>query len=116
MSWLELYHGKQGASITIHPRGKYPGVKCHLDGEEAAEFLAYYEANKKGIAEGELLSFPPKFASKLGKKIAALIEEVPHLLEERTEEQIQEALKGDQEKIAKQLTALDKGKDWKKVK
>ena len=102
--------------MKIEARGKYPGVKVHLDGDEAKEFLNYRLAEKKGIAEGSLLNFPPTFAQKLGKKIEKLIEEVPHLLEERTEEQILASMEKDLEKIEEQKKAIAKGKDWKKVK
>ena len=102
--------------MKIEPRGKYAGVKVHLDGDEAEEVLAYFHANKKGIAEGDLLSFPPKFASRLGAKINKLIAEMPNLLEDRTEEQIIEAMEGDLEKIQAQKKAIAQGKDWKKVK
>ena len=102
--------------MKIEKRGKYGGVKVHLDGEEAEEFLNYFTADKKGVVEGDLLIFPPKFAVRLGKKIANLVSEFPTLFEDRTEEEIQEALSSDAEKIDAQLKALGEGKDWKKVK
>lgn len=104
--------------MKIEPRGKYAGVKVHLDGEEAGLFLEWAE---------EYHSYPQtklhpdkdvkviNFASKLGGKIQKLVGEMPNLLEDRTEEQIEKSLKGDAEKIEKQLKAIKKGKDWKKV-
>ena len=97
--------------MKIEPRGKYAGVKVHLDGEEAAMFLEWAE---KGIHLGDETNVI-KFASKLGGKIQKLVGEMPNLLEDRTEEQIEKSLKGDAEKIEKQLKAIKKGKDWKKV-
>ena len=102
--------------MKIEPRGKYAGVKVHLDGEEGQLFLDFVE-KAKGQEKFKLDKDDKviKFASKLGGKIQKLIGEVPNLLEDRTEEQIKEALTGDAEKIEKQLAALEKGKDWKKV-
>lgn len=96
--------------MKIEARGKYAGVKVHLDGEEAKEFLQWVE-HKVEKTDTPVI----KFAAKLGGKIAKLMKEVPNLLEDRTEEQIQEALTSDAEKIEKQLAAIKKGKDWKKV-
>ena len=56
------------------------------------------------------------FAHKLGKKIAALQKEYPSLLEERTEDEIREELEEEQKAAGDKLAAMDKGKDWKKVK
>ena len=97
--------------MKIEPRGKYAGVKVHLDGEEAGMFLKWAESAHPFTQPDAII----KFASKLGNKVQKLIKEVPNLLEDRTEEQIKEALTGDAAKIEKQLAALEKGKDWKKV-
>ena len=98
--------------MKIEPRGKYAGVKVHLDGEEAGIFLKWADEKWATKPNPTLI----QFASKLGGKIQRLIKEVPNHLEDRTDEQIKEALEGDQEKIERQLTALKKGKDWKAVK
>ena len=98
--------------MKIEPRGKYAGVKVHLDGDEAGAFLKWADGKWSTEPNPSLV----KFASKLGGKIQRLIEEIPNLLEDRTEEQIKDALEGDQEKIEKQLAALSGGKDWKRVK
>ena len=119
--------------MKIEPRGKYAGVKVHLDGEEAGVLLDILDKAQidelntdKFIYElasvgGDSITLDTirrsiQFASNLGGKIHRLIQEVPNLLEDRTEAQIKEALEGDQEKIEKQLAAFEKGKDWKKVK
>lgn len=99
--------------MKIEPRGKYAGVKVHLDGEESQMFLDVYKDHSKG---GVDYTDGYDFAVKLGKKISKLVGEMPNLLEDRTEEQIKEALTGDAEKIEKQLKAMAKGADWKKVK
>ena len=96
--------------MSIFPRGKYAGVKIHLDGEETAEILQYFET-----AKGIPVSLPHKHVIRLGKKIKALMFEVPDLLKERTEEQVKKALLKDQAKIVEQLEALQQGEDWKHV-
>ena len=98
--------------MKIEPRDKYAGVKVHLDGDEAGAFLKWADGKWSDDPNPSLI----KFASKLGRKIQRLIEEVPNLLEDRTEDQVKEALEGDAEKISKQLAALSGGKDWKRVK
>lgn len=95
--------------MKIEARGKYAGVKVHLDGDEAAMFLDFTkgETKKADVIE---------FASKLGKKIHKLVGEHPNLLKERTEEEIKASLLSDKEKIENQLHAMSSGEDWKKVK
>lgn len=95
--------------MKIEPRGKYAGIKVHLDGDEARMFLML-----KALGPVEFTPIS-KFALTLGKHITKLVKEIPNLLEDRTEAQIQEALLGDQAKIAKQLDAMKTGSDWKKV-
>ena len=98
--------------MKIEPRGKYAGVKVHLDGDEAMIFSRLWKNGKPDQAEpAKILSF----AIKLGGKINTLLKDMPNLLEDRTKEQIQEALLGDQAKIKKQLDAMKTGSDWKKV-
>lgn len=102
--------------MKIEARGKYPGVKVHLDGEEAQMFLDFI-GNQTAIKVTEKANpTVAQFATKLGKKVQKLIGEFPNLLSERTPEQIKESLNGDLEKIHDQLAAMSSGKDWKKVK
>ena len=104
--------------MKIEARGKYAGVKVHLDGDEAEWFLGALDVGDKILSTKPLPQVAAeslKFAVKLGRKIAKLVKDVPNLLKDRTEEQITAALTGDQEKIIAQLEALKKGKNWKKV-
>lgn len=98
--------------MKIEARGKYAGVKVHLDGDEAEVFLDFIKAKGEGEKIQKRIE---KFAFKLGGKIEALLEEKPYLLKDRTEEQIEAALTSDAEKIEAQLKVLKKGGDWKKV-
>lgn len=96
--------------MKAEARGKFSGVKIHLDAEECKEILAYYHS---AHPVDTFNTASHKFVTKLGKKIKALLVEHPDLLEERTEEQVQAALLRDHGKIEKQLEALANGLDWK---
>jgi len=100
----------------VEPRGKYAGVKVHLDGEESKLFLAFVK-QPEGQHKFHLDESDPviKLVSKLGKKIKKLQFEVPTLLEDRTEEEIKKTLLRDQAKIKEQLDAIEAGQDWKQV-
>lgn len=96
--------------MKIESRGKYPGVKVHLDPEECELLM--------NLAQDVALASAPvkdhiALASKMGKKILALREEEPTLLEERTPEQIKAILAKESEKARLQLEALNKGKGLK---
>ena len=95
--------------MKAEARGKFSGVKIHLDAEECQEILQCLEGSTLTWSS----TFSAKFLAKLGKKIKALLVEHPDLLEERTEEQVQAALLRDHGKIEKQLEALANGLDWK---
>lgn len=99
--------------MKIEKRGKYPGIKVHLDDQECQEFLklsddaTHAELAPKKDAIG--------IAIKIGGKLRKLMAEYPTLLVERTPAEIEESLKRDREKIEKQLTAMKQGDDWKGV-
>ena len=105
--------------MQIEMRPKHAGVKIHLDGDECKTILDYYTHNKTSaptltaVVSSNPLAFPYQHVTKLGKKIKALLAEEPLLLDDRTEEQVQAALLRDQEKITKQLKAMETGEDWK---
>jgi hypothetical protein len=107
--------------MKIEPRGKYPGVKVHLDEEECQELLKGAADNPGGSKKGNggfmdhEVRILAGFAVKLARKIRQLQIEMPELLDERTEEQIRKELEIERDKSAKKLAAMDKGKDWKKV-
>ena len=105
--------------MQVERRPKHAGVKVHLDGDECKAILDYCAHNTSSaptltaVVSSNPLAFPYQHITKLGKKIKALLAEEPLLLEDRTEEQVQAALLRDQEKITKQLKAMETGKDWK---
>ena len=104
-------------AIKVETRGKYAGVKIHLDAEESEELIKYYETFLPNITKGVLQTLEPhvRIARKMGKQIKALLVEDPNLLKERTPEQIAAILAKDHEKTAMQLNQLKSGQKWQKV-
>ena len=98
-------------------RGKYPGIKAHLDEADCQELLEWYKHLKEGTKSSkELMPEGIQFAKRLAKTVKEVLAENPDLLEERTPEQVREALEKDQKKIQEQLATMKSGDDWKKVK
>ena len=100
--------------MKIEPRGKYAGVKVHLGGSESQMLIDMWNGSwdeNPHTTQADAFSF----AGRLGMKIYQLLKEHPNLLEDRSEEQIAEALQRDKDKIEQQQLAMKKGKDWKKV-
>ncbi len=99
--------------MKLEPRGKYPGVKIHLDEKEV-------EALK---VSGQLIGGEPipnltvdhpfyRFGQKLSRKIHALMAEHPDLLMPRTPEQIKAELQLEQQKAADKLAKMAEGAKW----
>lgn len=103
--------------IKVEARGKYPGVKVHLD-REHCEILLALAADYKKAGNDKKQAAPSYFslAVGIGKKIASLKEEMPNLLEERTEEQIHATLSKELIESQEKLAAIGKGADWTKIK
>jgi len=96
-------------------RGKYKGTKIHFDEVDCQEYLDWYaKYSSDNLQDGNPEAV--LFCRRIAKTIRNLIAEHPDLLEERTEEQIQEALLKDKKKIEEQLSTMKSGNDWKKVK
>ena len=91
--------------MKAEPRGKYSGVKLHLDETECSQLLATYKAGK--IKDNLIIE--------MAQSVSSLLLKNPDLLKSRTQAQILKALKRDQKKIVEQLAAIDKGGDWKAV-
>lgn len=90
--------------MKVEPRGKYGGVKVHLDSDECEMVMS--SDSKIDLTN---------FAQKLGKKIKNLLEDEPDMLKDRTEEQVIAILAKESEKARLQLDEIERGKDWKKV-
>src|SRR4051812_46717847 len=103
--------------MKVESRGKYPGVKLHLEPEEVEIILTYLDEETKGFpVKGQPASLSPsQLLLKMGKKIRALQEETPGLLDERTPEQVKAILVKEVEKAAMQLKMVEAGQDPSKV-
>ena len=102
--------------MKVERRGKYPGVKVHLEKDECEVFLELVKDHKK--AGGHVYTQPTYFSLsvKMGQKIASLLKDEPALLEERTEEDIVAALSKEAIEADLKLKEIGKGADWKKIK
>ncbi len=100
--------------MKCEPRGKYAGLKLHLDEKESQEILDWYKLYKSGNAQDSPI--PAAFCKNVAKAMKEILVEHPDMLKERTPEQIKEALLRDQKKIVEQLAVIKQKGDWKKVK
>lgn len=102
--------------MKIEPRGKYGGVKIHLEPEECELFLAL--AGKIGTYAPENEELKKQifgFSSKMGMKIKDLLAKEPDLLAERTPEQVKAILAKEVEKAKMQLDQVNAGLSHKEV-
>jgi hypothetical protein len=102
--------GQEDVSIKVESRGKYPGVKLHLEPEEVSVILA-----QLGEGQDEDSGDLYELNLKMAKKISKLQEETPGLLDERTPEQVKAILVKEVEKAAMQLKMVEAGQDPSKV-
>lgn len=101
--------------MKIEKRGKYPGVKVHLEPDEAEVYVKFAsDIAKSGQQVKGAISYV-SLSAKLGSKISKLIAEDPTLLKERTPEEIKHELEVEYESAALKLKALNKGEDWKEI-
>lgn len=111
--------------MKIEKRGKYPGVKVHLDPAECEKLMEFAKDIQVAFLTGNTSSnkleveLPAldqtsffSISYKIGKQMNKLISKDPDFLKERTPEQVKESLLKDKEKIEKQLAA---GAGWKQV-
>lgn len=102
--------------MKIEKRGKYAGVKVHLEPDEVQPFLDVYQDYVQagmGTPTGVIDYF--SLSVKLGKKIKQLIADEPNLLKPRTPEEIEAELKNEFESAKLKLAAMKQGKDWKEI-
>lgn len=101
--------------MKVESRGKYEGVKIHLDAEEAKILLQEVSMLKGAYGDEVNVKTPIGLARKMGLKIREKLKENPKLLEKRTDEEIAAILVKEVEKASLQLERVKSGKDWKKV-
>ena len=109
--------------MKIEPRGKYAGIKVHLDEKEVQEILDTMDAANSGLAHihphdvsYDLSNLGEKFLTKLGKKVREVMKEKPNLLEPRTDEEVALELASEYESAKAKIATLKAKGDWKKVK
>lgn len=115
--------------MKIESRGKYPGVKVHLDPDEAMILinLAKDADKANGTEDTSHPAWPISglgksaknfvgLSIKLGGKIRDLLADVPNLFEERTEDQILATLSKEAIESKMKLDAIGAKADWKKIK
>ena len=101
--------------MKIEKRGKYAGVKVHLEPDEVEPFMKLFH---DFTAIGKPLPTTVTYFSlalKLGKKIVTLMKEEPSLLLERTPEEITLELENELESATLKLAAIKAGKGWKEI-
>lgn len=106
--------------MKIEPRGKFGGIKVHLDAAETTEFLDRYKKHREAILTGQVTQAPQTFnfdfSINLGKRIYKLIKEFPDLLDDKSEEKVKIELLLEKEKSEKKLALLASGQKWDKAK
>jgi hypothetical protein len=98
--------------IKLERRGKYPGVKVHLDKDQCLVVQRYMTAPRPDGAKAAFKALTAEIA----ETINALLTDDPSVLEERTEEQIIKELEIERQKSEAKLKKLAAGKDWKTIK
>lgn len=103
--------------MEAEARGKYAGVKLHLDAKECQNLLDWVEklGGLSKLMKNEQNGLE-RYVIRTVKALKDLMLEHPDVLKDRTEEQIAAALARDAAKIEKQQAAMKSKQDWKKVK
>lgn len=91
-------------SLKVETRGKYPGVKVHLDPDDCQSLMEWFEeCSTKPTLK---LGLAGKIAAKMGQKIKDLLVDQPDLFKEKTPEQLAAILIKEAEKPQLQLKHL----------
>lgn len=105
--------------MKIEKRGKYAGVKVHLDPEECKLFIQL--AHDANVSQDGMKFEVPTYGSspsyfslalKLGHKLDFLVQQEPDTMTERTPEQVKEVVEAEFITAQKKLAAIKGGKDW----
>jgi hypothetical protein len=98
--------------MKLEPRGKYAGVKVHLDADECQALMIAFPEGSKAHKDFAVYSFPGKLAGKLHK----LVKEFPDMLEDKSDDHVEAVLKAEAIKANAKLKALAIGADWQHTK
>ncbi len=88
--------------MKIEPRGKFGGIKVHLDAEECKALMA--------PAYCPTTAF--KFTGDLTAKLKKLLKEEPQLLVDKSPEEVKKMLEYEAEKAQTKLKLMNKGTTW----
>lgn len=92
--------------MKIEKRGKFAGVKVHLDPEEAKVFVELH--TRMCDATGPITYTPATaLAAKIGKATRKIMAQEPDVFVEKTEDQVREALIKEIGKLTEKLGKLD---------
>lgn len=101
--------------MTLERRGKYPGVKIHLDEVETRRVLDIL-FNPQALTPTHPSTAAPAHAFKFVAKMAKLIEKElvadPTLLDQRTIEEITLELTTERDKAIAKLAKIQEGQSW----
>lgn len=99
------------SEIKVEKRGKYGGVKVHLDGPQCQALLNYIlaapESKEVGVAVAILME--------TALAIKKLLKKEPDLLKDRTPEEIAAILLKEKEAAELKLERMKNGKEWSKL-
>lgn len=100
--------------MKIEPRGKYAGVKVHLEEDEVKNLLSGLpQKGSDQVGPGTfVVGTAVKFSHKLATKIRKLANENPNLLSPRTDEEIKAELILERDKAIEKLSLMEKGQKW----
>jgi len=100
--------------MKAESRGKYAGVKLHLEPEECELLIAVSKTMTVADFNSQLAAAVPLIAE-MCKQVRKLSIKLPKLLEERSTEEIAAIMAKEIEKQKLQLAQLKAGADWKTV-
>ena len=87
-------------TMKLERRGKYPGVKVHLEPEECS-----------AVTDDVGICCPP-IIKKLRKLIKRAMKDDPSLFDDRTDDEIREELEVERDKSIEKLEKLNGGGKW----
>jgi len=104
--------------MKIEPRGKFGGIKVHLDPQETQDLVGFAEnMNKHGGYHAPTLTIktnavPFVFAETLRQKVTKLLLKFPDLYEDKSPEKVKEELQLEIKKSTLKLGEMANGIKW----
>lgn len=101
--------------MKLEPRGKFGGVKIHLDANETQQLLNATAAPFEGALHKvpvTNLQISAQLADRMGRKVRELMKEHTDLLQDKSPEQVAKELQLEIDKSQKKLQLLAGGNKW----